>query len=95
LKLNKIDPERGKELAANFFTCSIQLNHLLFRVSYLEPEIPLVRETTLKNTLSLFPFKYEIVHRSIPNEHELWEKVINDNLELHLFGIALILREKE
>jgi hypothetical protein len=94
LKLNKLELERAKELAENFFTCAIQLNHLLFRVTYLEPEIPLVMETVLKKTLKLFPFAYEISHKEINDECEIWQSASNDNLELPLFTSAWILRER-
>jgi len=95
IKVKKISIERGKEMVANFLSCSIQLNHLLFRVSYLEPDIPLSRETTLKQTLKLFPFEKRTRHREIDNGDELWKKTIDDNLELDLFSLGLILVEKD
>lgn len=93
IKLKKIAKEPGKQMAANLLTCSIQLNHLLFRVSYILTDIPLVRETSLKETQILFPYRAVIQHRLIKNRDKLWQKTIDDDLELHLFAHTLLLVE--
>ena len=95
LHLKKIPLELGKEMAANFFTCSIQLDYLLFRISYLEPDIPLRRETTLKDTMKLHPYKEELLHRKIDNGNEIWKSVAENNFELHLFALGLILVDSD
>ena len=93
LKLKKISLDRGKEMVNKFFVCSIQLNHLLFRISYLEPDIPLVRETVQVKTFKLFPFGAQTNHRIIHNEDKSWKKIVENNLEINLFGFGLILVE--
>jgi hypothetical protein len=95
IRLKKIQMEHGKEMVANFFTCSIQLNHLLFRISYLEPDVPFKREVTLKKTMTLFPFGNQTINNENKEEDKIWEKVVSDDLELYLFGMGLMLVEKD
>lgn len=95
IRLRKISLEKGKEMTTNFFTCCIQLNHLLFRISYLEPSLPFRRETALRQTLKLFPYGEKSDHRAINNDNMIWEKIVNDGIELHLFGMGLLLVEQD
>lgn len=95
IRLKKISLDKGKEMTSNFFTCSIQLNHLLFRISYLESTIPFDRVTSLKQTLKLFPYGCETVkHLKTIDDEKLWENVIINGFELYLFGMGLLLVEK-
>jgi hypothetical protein len=95
LELDKIPRERGKEMALNFFSCSIQLNHLLFRISFLNKHIPLERETILKPTFKLFPLRDFRPHRNKTGNAEQWAKIIQDKLELSVFGAGLLLKERK
>lgn len=95
IKLREIPIERAKEMTTNFFTCSIQLNHLLFRISYLEPSLPFKRETTLRQTKKLYPFEEKINHKVLQNDKEIWDNVVINGLELYLFGMGLILVENK
>lgn len=80
-------------MAKNFFICSFQFNNLIFRVSYLEPELPLKRMTAVHKTKKLFPFDTNIPHRTVKNEDELWQMAAKSNIELQVFSVGLILTD--
>jgi hypothetical protein len=95
LKLEKISNKIGSEMASNFFTCVIQLNHLLFRVSYLDKNIPLDRETTLRKTIKLFPYQSKTSHREVKDAEGQWASVSKSKLEMHLFAVGILLVERK
>jgi len=96
IKTKKISIDRAIEMTSNFFTCSIQLNHLLFRISYLEPTLPFDRITVLKETFKLYPFNCETTkHFKIEDDDKFCKNFAEKGLELLLFDEGLILVEKE
>ncbi len=98
LKLDKIPIAKGKQMTSNFFSCSIQLNHLLFRVSFLDfgTAVFFNRETILKKTFILFPLGTIVPHRRIENDENYWTNMVHNNLEIDLFAInGILLVEKK
>jgi len=94
LKLKRIEINNAKEMTANFFTFSLQLNYLLFRVSYLNPKLPFDRESIIIRTKSLFPYHSKLRHQESEISEKILSDIITNKLELPFFNTALMLVEK-
>uniref|UniRef100_UPI00404AC743 hypothetical protein n=1 Tax=Flavobacterium sp. TaxID=239 RepID=UPI00404AC743 len=93
LNLSKISFERAAILLSEFITCTIQLNYLIFRVTFLRKEVPFSRGTIFKRTIKLFPFNADIIHEEIIDEEIEWSKV-STNLEFKILcEVGIILSE--
>lgn len=82
INVGKISIDQARELTKNFFTCSIRLNHLIFRISFLDPTIPFKREIGLKKTAILFPFGADIRFVHVVDAEQIWEQGVSENVEI-------------
>jgi hypothetical protein len=93
IKTDKILRDRAVEMCSNFFTCTLQFQNILFRITYLDPSLPFKRESTLKKTRAIYPLGFKLQHEIISNDGEQWVQISKDNLEWLMFGIAIRLVE--
>ena len=87
-RVKKMDKKIAGAIVNDFFVVSIQMNHLLFRVSYLDESKGIKREAWIKPTQILHPINHKLQYRTIENEQEMWDRV-QDDLKLHIFNIGL------
>ena len=88
LSVEKLDKRIAEDIANEFFMVNIQMNHFIFRVTYLDESMGLKREAWIRPTKALYPKSYQLRYKKIENEQELWDRVEN-NLKLHVFNIGL------
>ena len=86
--MEKLDKTIAEDIANEFFMVNIQMNHFIFRVTYLDESRGLKREAWIRPTKLLYPKTYRLQYKKIENEQVLWDRVEN-NLKLHVFNIGL------
>ncbi len=88
LSVERLDSRVAGEIANDFFMVNIQMNHFIFRVSYLDESRGLKREAWIRPTKILYPANYSLQYKRIENEQEMWEKV-DEAVKLHVFNIGI------
>lgn len=88
INVKKLDKRIADDIANDFIMVNIQLNHFIFRVTYLDESKGLKREAWIRPTKVLYPKNYRLRYKKIENEQVMWDRVEN-NLKLHVFNIGI------
>lgn len=94
IETDKFDFNKAKEILNNLYISCVQFNNLIFRVSFLDPDIPFERATKFVKTKILHPLNKDIEHYSSVPLNKKWKAAVEKKLEMHILSFGLNLKEK-
>ncbi len=92
-KLKTLSIEMAREFASQLFICVIQINNLMFRVSYLPKDSILTRVISLKKTHTLYPFKHKQPFLFNKINHSFWKKIQKEGFSAKFLSRSILLKD--
>ncbi len=90
-----ITKENALRMIDSFFCFTIQINSLLFRVSYIDKNVPFERQKVFKRTFVLYPESFDVQFEEVSELSKSWQLALHNNMEVFTFHLSLVLREKQ